>query len=213
MKLVLVAATGRVGRLVLDQAVAAGHDVTALARRPEGLPVPAVAVDFTRPDLDALAAAMAGADAVVSALGPRTRAEDGIVSAGTRALTTAMATAGVRRLVAVSVAGIAMREGADRDPGAGWFTRNVLSRLAQARLGTHYADLAATHDLLRRTDLDWTTVGCPLLTDRPATGKHRLAYDQTVRGGWRISRADAATCLLATITQPDTFRRCLAIAY
>ncbi|SEP54356.1 NAD(P)-dependent oxidoreductase [Amycolatopsis saalfeldensis] len=213
MKLVLVAATGRIGRLALDQAVAAGHDVTAVARRPDGLPVPVVAVDFTRPDLDALADAMAGADAVVSALGPRSRSEDGIVSTGTRALTTAMATAGVRRLVAVSVAGIAMREGEDRDPGAGWFTRNVLGRLAQARLGTHYADIATTHDLLRRNDLDWTTIGCPLLTDRPATGDYRVAYDHPVRGGWRISRADAAACLLATITRPDTFRRNLAIAH
>lgn len=213
MKLVIVAATGRVGRLVLDQALAAGHDVTAIARRPDGLPVPAVATDLTKPDLDVLADAVAGADAVVSGLGPRTRTEDGIVSVGTQALITAMTTAGVRRLVAVTVSGIAMRANETSDPGAGWFTRRVLSRIAHARLGKHYADIATTHDLLRRSGLDWTAVGCPLLTDKPATGNYRVAYDQSVHGGWRIARADVAAYLLRAVTEPETVRRCVAIAY
>jgi putative NADH-flavin reductase len=213
MKLVIVAATGRVGRLALDQAVVAGHDVTAIARRPVGLGVRSVAADLTKPDLDVLADAVAGADAVISGLGPRTRTEDGIVSIGTQALITAMTAAGVHRLVAVSVSGIAMRENQDGDPGAGWFTRNVLSRIAHARLGKHYADIAATHDLLRRSDLDWTAVGCPYLTDGPATGNYRVAYEKSVRGGWRIGRADVAGYLLRAVTETETVRRCVAIAY
>lgn len=218
MKLTVVAATGGIGCHLLDQAVAAGHEVTAVARHPDRLPAPGqpgaparvVLADLTT--AGALATAIAGADAVVSALGPRHCGEDGVVSVGTRRIIDAMRQADVRRLVLISVAGIAMRPGDEPDQGAGWFTRAVLSRIARARLARHYDDIAATHRLLRTTDLDWTAVGAPLLTDKPATGRYRTAIDQSVRGGWRITRADAAASMLAVLDQPATVRHCVAIA-
>lgn len=82
MKLTNVAATGGIGRHLVEQAVAGGHDVTAVARRPRGLPggVRTVAVDLTRPDMRTLAP-VRDADAVLSALGPRNpRADAGITS-------------------------------------------------------------------------------------------------------------------------------------
>jgi putative NADH-flavin reductase len=75
MKLTIVAATGGVGRQLLEQAVAAGHDV-----------------------------AVQGADAVLSGLGPHSNSDAGIASQGTRAIVAAMQTAGVRRIVVVSAA-------------------------------------------------------------------------------------------------------------
>ncbi|MEV6648677.1 NAD(P)-binding oxidoreductase [Amycolatopsis sp. NPDC051371] len=222
MKLTIVGATGGVGAHLLDQAVAANHDVTAVVRNPSRLPTPGepgaparvVTADLTSAAPNAaFTTAIAGADAVLSALGPRHRSEDGVVSLGTRRIVDAMQVAGVRRLVLVSVAGIAMTADDRPDAGAGWFTRTMLSRIARARLAHHYADIAETHRSLRHTDLDWTTVGCPLLTNGPATGRYRTALDQSVRGGWRITRADAATCLLATLNQADTVRHCVAIAH
>lgn len=217
MKLTIVAATGGIGRQLLEQASKAGHQVTAVVRRPDRLAVPvrAVAIDLADADPALLEDAVAGADAVLSGLGPRNRGEDGIVSTGTRAVITAMRTADVRRLVAVSVAGIAMapdgRSGPD--PGTGWFIRAVLGRLATARLHDHYADISVMHQLLDRSGLDWTTVGCPLLTNQPATGRYRTATEQSVPGGWRIGRADAAAYMLHTVTEPATIRHHFAIAY
>ncbi|MFH9590134.1 NAD(P)H-binding protein [Streptomyces luteogriseus] len=65
MKLTIVAATGGIGRHLVEQTVAGGHDVTAVARRPRDLPdgVHTVAVDLTRPDMPTLTAAVRGADA------------------------------------------------------------------------------------------------------------------------------------------------------
>jgi uncharacterized protein YbjT (DUF2867 family) len=40
MRLTIFAATGGIGRQLVDQAVAAGHDVTAVARNPQNLPTP-----------------------------------------------------------------------------------------------------------------------------------------------------------------------------
>ncbi|WP_366942274.1 NAD(P)H-binding protein [Amycolatopsis sp.] len=79
MKLAVFAATGRTGRHVVDQAVTAGHEVTAIARHPVGLParVRTVTADLSMPDPPVLESALVGTDAVLSALGPRNSAEYG----------------------------------------------------------------------------------------------------------------------------------------
>jgi putative NADH-flavin reductase len=99
MKLTIVAATGGAGRQLLEQAVAAGHDVTAMARNPKKLSrdVRVVTADMAAPDPAALQAAVQGADAVLSGLGPHSNSDAGIASQGTRAIVAAMQAAGVRR--------------------------------------------------------------------------------------------------------------------
>lgn len=75
MKLTVVAATGGIGRQVLAQAVAAGHDVTAVIRNPQNLPptqVQVIVADLATADSHVLQPAVEGADAVLSGLGART---------------------------------------------------------------------------------------------------------------------------------------------
>jgi hypothetical protein len=81
-----------------------------------------------------------------------------------------------------------------------------------SRLGPHYADVALMEELLRG-GLDWTAVGVPLPTDGPATGRWRTAYGQSVRRGYRISRADAAAAMLRALDQPRTVGASLAVAH
>src|SRR5258705_12925072 len=96
MKLTIFAATGGIGRHVLEQAVAAGHQVTTVVRNPKKLSeqvrqdVRIVTADLAAPDPAALKSAVANADAVLSGLGPRTLSEAGITSRGTRAIVEAM---------------------------------------------------------------------------------------------------------------------------
>lgn len=108
MKLTIFAATGGIGRQVLDQAVAAGHDVTAVVRNPKKLSgaVRIVTADLAAPDPAALESAVEGADAVLSGLGPRSNSEAGIASRGTRTIAQVMQATGVRRIVVVSAAPI-----------------------------------------------------------------------------------------------------------
>lgn len=221
MKLTIVAATGGIGRHLLDQAVAAGHDVTALARNPRTLgdrPARVVAADLSDPDPAAVRSAVAGADAVLSGLGPRSIADAGIASRGTRAVIGAMLDTGARRLVVVSAAPVGTVASPGRpnpprhDPGDGFLMRHVLSPAIKRLLRAHYEDLALMEDDIRDSGLDWTVVRPPRLTNGPLTGRYRTAYGRNIRGGVLVSRADVAHLMLRSLDDPGTVDRVLGIA-
>jgi putative NADH-flavin reductase len=221
MKLTIFAATGGIGRQALEQAVAAGHDVTAVVRNPQNLP-PArariVTADLGSADPAALRSAVDGADAVLSGLGPRSKAEVGVVARGTQAIAAAMRTAGVRRIVVVSAApvgtvpSLARPEPPAHDPGDGFLLRYLAYPILKSALRDNYADLARMEDVLRGSDLDWTAVRPPRLTGKPVTGTYRMAYGHNVRRGLFISRADVAHCMLRVLDQPETFRQTVGLA-
>jgi putative NADH-flavin reductase len=220
MKLTIIAATGGVGRELLQQALDAGHDVTAVVRNPGKLSrnVRAVTADMTAPDPAALETALAGADAVLSGLGPHSNADAGIASRGTRAIVAAMRATNVRRIVVISAAPVSTVPSPGRpnppkhDPGDGFFMRYLFSKIASARFGKVYADLALMEDVLASSDLDWTVVRPPQITDKPLTGTYRTAYGQNVRGGWTVPRADVAHLMLRVLAQPETIHRVIGIA-
>jgi nucleoside-diphosphate-sugar epimerase len=188
MKLTIFAATGGIGRQLFEQAVAAGHEVTAVARHPENLPVHAanvstVTADLSTPNLTVLTAAVKGADAVLSGLGPRNpRTEAGITSRGTEAIVEAMQLAGTRRLIVVSAApiGTVPSPGNPRppkhDPGDGFFMRNLGVPFARTMFGRHHADLAVMEDLVR----EWTRLDhLP-----PAAVEGQAAHRRLSHRGW-----------------------------
>lgn len=220
MRLVVVAATGGIGRHLVDQALAQGHEVTAVVRSPHKVQagVRAVAADLADPDHAALCEAVEGADAVLSGLGPRSIKDAGITAPGTAALIKAMEAAGTRRLVVVSAAPVSTVPSPARprpprhDPGEGFFTRHVLTPLIKRVLRVHYADLALMEDALHASALDWTIVRPPRLTDGPMTGTYRTAYGQNVQRGLVVSRADVAHLMLDTLTSPRTVKQALGVA-
>ncbi len=226
MKLTIFAATGGVGRQVLEQAVAAGHEVTAVVRNQAKLsPVVAgggavrvVTADLAAPDPAALESAVQGADAVLSGLGPRSNSDAGVAWRGTRAIVEAMQATQARRIVVVSAAPVGTVPSPGRpkppkhDPGDGFFMRHLFSHVARAAFGKVYADLAHMEDDLADSGLDWTAVRPPRLTDKPLSRSYRTALGQNVRGGWSVSRADVAHLMLRVLGQPETFKQAIGIA-
>jgi putative NADH-flavin reductase len=224
MKLTIFAATGGIGRQILEQAIDAGHDVTAVVRNPQKLPaelsrqVRVVTADLAAPDPAMLKSAVAGADAVLSGLGATSNSEAGVAAQGTRAIAAAMKAAGARRIVVVSAAPIGTVPSPARpnppkhDPGDGFIMRHVLSPLTKAAFRRHYADLAQMEDVLRNSDLEWTAVRPPRLTDKPLTGTYRTARGQNLRRGAFISRADVAHYMLRALDQPETIRQTIGLA-
>ncbi|MDQ2844943.1 MAG: NAD(P)H-binding protein [Actinomycetota bacterium] len=220
MKLTIVGATGGVGGLAVRQSVAAGHQVTAVARNPAKLPadVRRVAADLAAPDLDALRAAVRGADAVLCCIGPRSKAEIGIVASGTAAIIAAMQAEGVGRVVVISAAPVSTLPSPARpspprhDPGDGFLMRQLGVRVTRMVFRNQYADLALMEDALRASDLQWTIVRPPRLTDKAFTGRYRTAIGRNVRGGVSVSRADLADAMLRAAAQPETIRASVGVA-
>jgi uncharacterized protein YbjT (DUF2867 family) len=216
----IVAATGGIGRHLVTQALAAGHQVTAVVRNPAAVTgdVRTVKVDLSAPDPVALADAMAGADAVLSGLGARGRADYGVAERGTRAIVAAMKETGVRRLIVVSAAPIGTVPSPDRprpprhDPGDGFFMRTLMAPIVKRVLRAHYADLARMEDVIRDSGLDWTVARPPQLNDKPLSASYRTAYGRNPRRGLNISRADVAHYMLHACGQHDAIGQTVGIA-
>ena len=223
MKLTVFGATGGIGGQIVEQAVAGGHDITAIARNPGKLGgdrgIRVVGSDLLDPKLEILESAMEGADAILSGLGARSISEAGVAARGTRAIIHAMEATGVRRILVVSAAPIATVPSPGRpnppryDSGDGFFMRYLFSPLIKKILRKVYADLALMEDLLRSSNLDWTIFRPPRLTNSPRSGKYRTAFGRNVRGGLYISRADVADAMLAAVNEVASVRETVGIAY
>jgi nucleoside-diphosphate-sugar epimerase len=219
VRLTIVAATGGIGRELLRQALAAGHDVTAVVRSPEKITdaVRVVQADLARPDVFALAEALKDADAILSGLGARTSAEAGVATRGTQALIEAAPEDS--RLVVVSAAPMGTFPSPQRphpprhDPGDGFFMRHLGARFAKTMFRTHYEDLAGLEDAVMACPLEWTISRPPRLTGKPLTGQYRTAIDRNVRGGTSIGRADVAHQMLHCVTDLTTVRHTVGVAY
>ncbi|WP_405715777.1 NAD(P)-dependent oxidoreductase [Streptomyces sp. NBC_00046] len=211
MRITVFGATGGVGQEIVRQAVAAGHEVTAVVRDPARLPVPLSDVQVhtvaRMDEPEVLREAVAGRDAVLSALGSRGRKADGVAERLTGSVLTAMEAEGVRRLLVVSAAPVGPRP-AD-DPLLDRLVRKVVG----AMLKEVYADLTQMEAALARSATDWTSVRPPKLTNGPLTGKYRTAIGGTPRSGRTIARADVAHAMLALADEPASVKQGVGVAY
>jgi putative NADH-flavin reductase len=209
MKILLFGATGRTGRLLAERAVWAGHDVTAYARDPARMPVAHERLRIVRGDvLDAASVhrAVAGTDAVLSALGSDARRPPPVLSEGVPHILDGMERHRVRRIVVLAAAG-ALRE------RAGFFAGNVGLRLFRIVVPGVYMEQRAMLEELRRRELDWIAVRAMLLTNGPPTGRYRVAIEGIPRWGFRISRADVADFMIQQLTSDEFVRKMPSIAY
>ncbi|GAB3483950.1 NAD(P)-dependent oxidoreductase [Nocardiopsis coralliicola] len=212
MRITVLGANGGVGREIVAQALAGGHDVVALVRRPEAAEVlpdrAGLRVEVTdQTDAAALAGGIAGADGVINAISTSGSASTPtrVCEESTRAAAAAMRRAGVRRIVAISAATVT-------DKGDGPFTRMLVKPLLVRMLRHPRADSLRMEAVLDGSGLDWTVLRPPKLTDKPATGRYRTADGANVRGGITIPRADVAHAALAALTDPARIRTAVGVA-
>lgn len=85
--------------------------------------------------------------------------------------------------------------------------------LIKAAISKVYLDLALMEDILRESGLDWTAMRPPRLTNKPRTGVYRTAYGQNLKRGLTISRADLADAMLDAVTDAQSCRISLGVAY
>ena len=191
-KILVLGATGGTGRLIVSQALARGHEVTALVRSAEkarDLKGAKLIVGDVR-DEKALREALKGQDTVISSLGTPASPfrEVRLLSTATRALLNAMKAERVSRLVCIT--GI----GAGDSAGHGGFLfDNVIFPLFLKKV---YADKNRQEAIVRDSGLDWVLVRPSVLNDKPSRGPIRALTDFSDFHGGTISRQDVATFVL-----------------
>jgi putative NADH-flavin reductase len=173
MRITVFGATGKTGKHIVEQALAAGHEVVAFARTPAKLGIQHARLSIVQGDIhDAahVAQAVAGSGAVIAALSPsRADKVKGIVSVGARNIVAAMKQHGVRRLVFSTGAGV--QDPQDRPT----LMHKAIGFLLKKIAGDVLADSLRGIQTVRESGLDWTITRAPMLTDAPR-GEYRVGY-------------------------------------
>ncbi len=203
MNILIVGATRGIGRQLLEQALTVGHTVTALVRNPQKLSTQRERLKILKGDildLDSVALAMAGQDAVCCTIGvkiPWIRVT--VFSEGTKNLLQTMERSGVTRLTCVT--GI----GAGDSKGHGGFLYDSL--FLPFLLRTIYADKDRQESLIKASGVDWTIVRPGFLTNGPLTENYRILTNMTGVTAGRISRADVAHFMLNELESKQYLRQ------
>jgi putative NADH-flavin reductase len=210
MELTVFGATGATGTCLTEQALAAGHQVTAVVRDPARLSVPVhpqlrvVTADVM--DSASITPAVEGADAVITAVGPRGSGPTTVIQDSVRGIIAAMQKAGTSRLLEVSGSVVA-------DDGESPYLRYLMKPLARATFLRHVcADMRQGEKEIRGSSLDWTIFRPPALTGKPASGTYRVGVDRSMPHAFSISRADLAACMLTVLGDPATVHKHIFIA-
>ena len=205
MNITVFGASGTIGRLLVEQALDEGHDVTAFTRdagRVTALHDRLRVVEGDVTDPAACLPAVKGADAVVVALGAGRKGA--VREAGTRAVVEAMKQAGGGRLVCQSTLGV----GSSR-PNLNPFWKYVMFG---ALLRPAYADHVRQEKVVEESDLDWTIVRPSAFTDE-SPGPVRHGFGGSESGlRLKIARADVAAFLLAQVEDGTYLRRAVSVS-
>ena len=210
MKMLVFGANGPTGQILTRQALDEGHDVTAFTRHPDDFPSLGGALQVVGGDvgdLDAVEAAVAGQDAVVSTLGvPFGRDPVSVYSTGATNMVAAMGRHGVKRLICVSSSTMSP----DPEQEGGVIFRKVMQPYVVKVLGrTVYDDMRRMEEILQGSPIDWTIVRPSGLFSHGAVTDYRLAEDHL--SGRFTAREDLADCLLRLSTDRSFLQRAVAV--
>lgn len=218
MNIAIFGAGGATGSLLTKRCLAAGYHVTALLRTPEKffLRSQVHVVQGSAFDPSSVLKTVEGADVVFSTLGAHSplrnenvlpRAVPLIVEAMQQ---TAFQSKPVLRIIVLGSAG-ALPNSLDKQPAwSRWIMQNILYKIF---LKWPVAEQISQYATLSASDLDWTMVMPPKLTNSPARGAYRIDGDALPRNGIRISRADVADFMMQQIDNPQWVRKGVYIAW
>lgn len=210
--ILIFGATGKTGIQLVSQALEQGHNVSAFLRDPAKLEIHHDRLHVLEGDVQdklAVEAAITSMpfDAVISALGVYIREPVTPVADGTQNILDVMAVHGPKRFICISSLG------AGDSKGEG----NWLASFIQKRfLSFVLRDKDFQERAIVKSNLDWTIIRPPQLTDDPNVHDDCLCWvgpkDKSQKVIWKVSRADVASECLRLVDRPDFVREAITIA-
>jgi putative NADH-flavin reductase len=205
MRVVIFGSTGRVGAAAVRAALAAGHEVRAALRRRPAVPADDDRLSYAVADVfepATIAAAVAGMDAAIVAVGGDVFKPSDIVTRSARAIVDALGAQGVSRYIGIT--------------GVAQMRATLPGRLAQAvlrRSPIRYAvaDHERAYEIVRAAELDWTLAGCPWIKDGAHEGVYREHPDVFPGGFHTIAPSDVGAFLAAQVGSAAYSRRVIGL--
>jgi putative NADH-flavin reductase len=210
MRLTVLGATGGIGKLLIPLALERGHEVMAFARAPEKIASNGSGHLSSHPGLRILGGdlfnaremteAIRGSDVVLSAFGPTTLRPTHLRRDFGRTLVQALRSAGVPRFIHVSSAFCFTVQGG--------LVYSVMTNTLFKNVTQDHCD---ADEAMAQTDLDWTILRPPRLTNGPAKGNLNVVADHLAKG-LTITRADVATFMLQEAANPHYVRQYVGLS-
>jgi putative NADH-flavin reductase len=207
VKVLIIGATGATGQILMREALAQGDEVTALARDPSALASEDPRLRVLQGnvlDVSSVEAAVAGQDAVLSALGTRSTRPTTLFSESTHNVIGAMKKQGVRRLICITGVGAGDSKG-----HVGFLYDRIMLPFVVKNI---YEDKTRQEEAIKQSDLDWVIVRPARLTDEPARGEYNVFLGGSYTAK-TISRGDVVAFMLAQLTDDTYVRKMPVISY
>jgi putative NADH-flavin reductase len=207
MKIIIFGANGGIGSKVVEQALEAEHQVTAVVRRPSSITIQHPQLTVVQGDVlkyETIQTPMVGQGAVISALGISKDEPTTVYSGGIANIIRAMQANGVQRLMCISASGL--------DPGP-LYQKIIAKLLLWRMLKNMYTDLVRMEAIVNASSVNWTIVRPPRLTDKGRTGHYKIAINKHLPNGFMLSRADTADYMLRHLNDAQTYRGLVEVAY
>jgi putative NADH-flavin reductase len=196
MKIAIFGATGRTGRLIVEKALAEGHEVVAFVRNPARLTIQHERLTAVQGDVSRAAdveRAIDGADAVITSLTPHEEGMGNILGA--------MRRCGVQRLISATGAGVG-----DPNDNGGAFHRFMTWLVKTVTPQAYWPAVKQVEAIRAADDLDWTIVRATVLSNKPGTGSYDVGYI-TPSMKPTLSREDLADFMLKQVTDTAWVRK------
>jgi len=209
MKITIFGPTGETGKLLVEQALAAGYEVVAYARNPTKLDIKnqhLTIIEGTLFDQESIENAVKGSNVVLSTLGPRGGSKDKPLTKGMQNIIAAMKNQSVRRLIITST--LSAKDPKDKPD----LRTRTMVNFVKTTMHNAYGDIVSVAETVRASDLDWTIVRLAILNNKPKSGKVKAGYVGSGEVGTQISRADIAGFMLSQIGDTKHLREAPAIS-
>lgn len=221
MNIAIFGANGRTGNLLTQLSLSAGHDITLLTRQPGGFHTvfarerPVIGPSMKPPSLHvvrgsifdptAVRETIQGADAVLSALGAHSPLRnENLLPRAIPTILEAMHQTGTRRIIVLGSAG-ALPDSLKKQPAwRRWIVENIVYKTF---LKWPVIEQIAQYKALAASNLDWTMVMPPMLTNGPARGRYRIDGEALPPNGSSISRADVANFMVQQLESSQWQRK------
>jgi len=200
LKIVIFGATGGTGRLLVEQALAQGHIVTAFDRSAAGFTIEHPNLTLVQGDVfnqEQVDAAVAGQDVAP------------VCSTGTEHIVAAMQKAGVKRFICQSAFVVAALDGERRE--VPWVLPVALSFSPKTK--TMFADKVRQEQIVQQSELDWIIVRPARLTDGPKTGAYKSGAPMSIGLNSKINRADVADFILKQVSDNSYLHKVPRLSY